>query len=235
VLNSAVSDFSELNEMIGILVIGSTPRVQLMRHFRQVISERVDIRMRGILDDLTLEERRDLVPRSNDDVLFAVLSDGSDVRLSHAGIARLAPGRLAALSDEGCAIVLFCCTGEFPELENQPYLLPARLLTSTVCAIVGSQNLGVFVPLVRQSEMARRRWNAAGIRKVFTVPLSPSAAPEEIEQAAQLMTRHSPDYVVYDCMSYGLELRRKADSVIDRPSVLSVSLVAHILAELASC
>ncbi len=218
--------------MIGILVIGQSPRPKLEEEFRRVMPTGIKIRLEGILDSLSTEERCSVRAKLDEDTLFAVMPDGSDIRLSHAAISKIALSRLQALAAEGCSPVLFCCTGEFPELHVQPFLLPAPILTKAVTAVVRSGHLGVFAPLLEQTDVIKERWCAAGVGMVSTIALAPNAAEANIMDAARQMTEKTPDYVVYDCMSYSHALRRQADSVIGRPSILSVSLVARVLAEL---
>lgn len=221
-----------MKRTIGILVIGQSPRPALEAEFRRVIPASVDIRLEGVLDGMTPEDRDAMAPQPGDDTLFAVLPDGSDIRLSHRMIADRAPQKLQALQDSGCSTVLFCCTGEFPEIEDRPFLLPAPILTGTVSAVVRSGHLGVFGPLPEQIGMITERWQAAGAETVSAVALAPTASDDEIVNAAGKMAAIAPDYVVYDCMSYGHRMRRCADSVVKRPSIMSVSLVARVLAEL---
>ena len=218
--------------MIGILVIGQSPRPKLEEEFRRVIPGDIKIRLAGILDGMTAEERASVAAKPGEDTLFSQLPDGSDTRLSHAAIAKIAPVKLQALKDGGCETVLFCCTGEFPEIEDRPFLLPAPILTKTVTAVVRSRHLGVFGPLPEQMGMITDRWRAAGITRLSAVPLAPTASDAEITDAAREMAQIAPDYVVYDCMSYGHALRQKADAIVKRPAIMSVSIVARVLAEL---
>lgn len=215
-----------------MLVIGQSPRPKLEEEFRRVMPPGAEIRLRGILDGMSVAERDRVTAKSGEDALFSVLSDGTDIRLCHKAIVEVAPSKLQALADSGCSPVLFCCTGEFPELLDRPFLLPAPILTRTVTAVVRSGHLGVFAPLREQTEIIRERWLAAGIGKVTAIALAPNAVKADILEAAQRMKEISPDYVMYDCMSYNYSLRQQADSLIGVPSFLSVSLVARVLAEL---
>jgi len=218
--------------MIGILVIGQSPRPGLLQEFQRIIPSAIDIKLVGVLDGLSKAELSRLQPVPGEETLFAVLPDGSDIRLSHEAISRLVLPKLRQLADEGCEIVLFCCTGEFPALEDHPFILPADLLTKSVSAIVKTSRLGVFAPLPEQIETVRYRWQAAGVQDPAVIALSPNATHKTIIDAAREMTKLTPDFIVYDCMSYTYALRSIVENIIKRPSVLSVSLIARILAEL---
>ncbi len=50
--------------MIGILTIGQSPRPLLLREFRRVIPESVQIVLRGALDGMTHEELARHAPQS---------------------------------------------------------------------------------------------------------------------------------------------------------------------------
>ena len=74
--------------------------------------------------------------------------------------------------------------------------------------------------------------HACGFAEVVTQAVAPNGSDVEIERAASRMAEAAVDLVVYDCMGYGHELRARADSITKAPSILSVSLVARVVAEL---
>jgi protein AroM len=219
--------------VIGILTIGQSPRPLLLREFRRVIHGSIQIVVRGALDGMTREEIARHAPQSTNDTLFTILPDGTDIRISHATVAKRAQIKLEEMQREGCRLTVFCCTGEFPGLGSSLSLLfPSRLHTHVAQALAKNRRLGVFVPLPDQEAVARSRWHACGFSDVVTQAVAPNGSDAEIERAASRMAEAAVDLVVYDCMGYGHELRGRADAIAKVPSILSVSLVARVVAEL---
>jgi protein AroM len=222
-----------MSAMIGILVIGQSPRPLLLREFRRVVPGSIPIVLRGALDGITREELARYAPQSADDTLLTVLSDGTDIRISHEIVAERAKIKLEEMQREGCRLILFCCTGEFAGLGSSlPLLFPSRIHTQVAQALAKDRRLGVFVPLPEQEAVASSRWHACGFSDVVTQAVVPNGSDAEIERAASRMADAIVDLVVYDCMGYGHELRARADSITKVPSILSVSLVARVMAEL---
>jgi protein AroM len=198
-----------------------------------VIPETIEIVLRGALDGMTREELACHAPTSAYDTLFTILPDGTDIRVSHTAVAKLAQIKIEAMQREGCRLIVFCCTGDFPELgDTLPLLFPSRIHTQVAQALAKDFCLGLFVPLPEQEALARSRWQACGFSEVITRAIAPNGSNVDIERAASDMAEASVDLVIYDCMGYGSELRARADSITNVPSLLSVSLVARVTAEL---
>lgn len=219
--------------MIGVLVIGQSPRPDLIHEFRRVLPANAKILLRGVLDGLSHEEIARLAPTRAADTLFTVLPGGLGVKVSHDAISKRARCVVQALQQEGCELVAMCCTGEFPELEDLPVLFASRLHTQLAVAIGRNRRLGIYVPLPDQRAVALQRWRACGFEHVTAVPLVPKSAAADVEQAATSMAAAHPDLIVYDCMSYDSALRAQADAITQRPAILSISLLARVVAELS--
>lgn len=218
--------------MIGILFIGCSPRPALVQEFKRTLPQGVQILQRGVLDGMSREQIRSLAPRDTRDTLFTTLPDGTSVKLSHAAITRHLRLALEDLQNAGCRLVVLCCTGEFPELENLPVLLPSRIHTRLAIGIGASRRLGIYVPLPEQQEVAKERWRACGFSDPISVALAPGSSQVDIVRAAEQMRAAEPELIVYDCMGYTSELRASADDITRRPAILSISLVARVVAEL---
>jgi len=217
---------------IGILVIGQSPRPPLLREFRRVVPDNVQILLRGVLDGMTREELARHAPHSAEDTLFTVLPDGTDIKVSHATVGQRARIKLEEMRREGCRLTMFCCTGEFEGLGDLAVLFPSRIHTQVAQAVAKGRRLGVFVPLPEQEGVALSRWRACGFSEVATQAIAPNGSESQIELAASRMAQANADLIVYDCMGYGRELRARADAITKVPSILSVSLVARVMAEL---
>ncbi|HEY0942596.1 MAG TPA: AroM family protein [Steroidobacter sp.] len=221
------------HRMLGVLVIGQSPRPDLVDEFRRVLPASTNIVLRGVLDGLSLEEISCLAPTCAEDTLFTVLPSGVGVKVSHDAISTRARSVVQALQQEGCEWVAMCCTGEFPELHSLPVLFASRLHTQLAVAIGQDRRLGIYVPLPEQRTAAMQRWRASGFQNLTVVPLVPKSAAADIDAAASRMAAAQPDLIVYDCMAYDSALRARADAVTKRPAILPISLLARVVAELS--
>lgn len=203
-----------------------------MREFRRILPAGARMVLRGVLDGLSENEIARLAPTSAADTLFTVLPGGRGVKVSHHAISRKARSVVKAMQQEGCKVVALCCTGEFPELTDLPVLFASRLHTHLALAIGRDRRLGVYVPLPEQQESATQRWRACGFMDLHVVALAPTASATDIEKAALTMAATQPELIVYDCMAYDSALRARADAVTHRPSILPISLMARVVAEL---
>ncbi len=212
--------------MIGVVVIGQSPRPEIEAELRRVVD--TPIRLTGALDGLSRAEIAALAPETDDDALFTVLPDGASVVISKRAVAARMPARIAAMAG---APTLICCTGPFPDLARfANALLPSAVLDGFVRASCPSGRLGVLAPIIEQRAMMQRKW--AG-RDIEMVALSPRPREGELERAAAELSDAGVDAIVMDCMSYTYAMKQQMRARCRRPVILAISAVGHVLAELA--
>ena len=224
---------------LGALVIGQSPRPDVVRELREVLGEDIDIDLRGALDGLSREEIDQLNPCSDADALFTHLPDGDNVTISKRAVVKHGERTLQALVTEGFSPVVVMCTGAFPDwMGKYPVIFPSLVLEGFVRALMGQggasrAKLGVFVPLNEQIEPLGARWRALGI-EVHMECLTPTSGPDAIDAAAGRMQAVEPSLLVYDCLSYNQQTKRRVEARTGVPGVLAVSAAARTAQELLS-
>ncbi|MFT5391536.1 MAG: protein AroM [Gammaproteobacteria bacterium] len=219
---------------VGALVIGQSPRPDVIDELRAVLGDEVEIDLRGALDGLARDEIARLPPRNDADALFTHLPDGTDATISKAAVIEHGEATLAAMTDEGFRAVIVMCTGAFPGwMERYRVVFPSLVLDGFVGALARGGKLGVLVPLQEQIEPMRARWQAQGFEPEMGY-LRPTSGEEEIDSAAMALGNAHPDLVVYDCLSYGRATKRRVEAAIGVPGVLAVSAAARAAQELMS-
>lgn len=219
---------------LGALVIGQSPRPDVIAELRTVLGDDIEIDLRGALDGVSREGVNELVPTSDADALFTHLPDGTDVNISKKAVIEHGDATLAAMVDEGFQAVVVMCTGAFPTwMERYPVIFPSLVLDGFVRALCQGGRLGVFVPIEEQLEPLGERWRSLGL-DATTVCLTPTAGEDAIDEAAQAMRAVQPTLLVYDCLSYKHATKRRVEAAIGVPGVLAVSAAARVAEELLS-
>ena len=218
--------------LVGLLVIGQSPRPDLQAQFAQVIGDRAELRVMGALDHLDDAGIAAVPPIGDADTLYTTLPDGRSVLISKAAVTEGMAQRLADLNEIGAAVSVVCCTGKFPTLATPGVHFASDLMAGAVDGCLpGKGRLGVFIPMAAQAAECRNRWERPG-RECVTVALAPDADDNTIAAAAREMAGHKPDLVVHDCISYTSHARDLACTIHGCQSLLAVSISARFAAEL---
>jgi len=221
---------------IGAITVGQSPRTDLMPDMEQIFLDSIEVIQMGGLDGLTREEIETFTPiDSEDHVLVSRLRDGSSVTFGESHVLPRLQTCIYELEKQGVSLILFLCTGEFPEDfdSNVPLIFPERILTSVVPAIMPGCKLAVLTPSADQVTQVTNKWLRGGARSAQVIPVSPydglepvlAAAKEQIDPAAI-------DMIVMDCIGYTVEMKEKIHAIIGKPVVLPRTLVARMINEL---
>ncbi len=86
-------------------------------------------------------------------------------------------------------MILFLCTGEFPETFSArvPLLFPNRILTAVVPALIPNGRLTVLTPSAAQTEQTVKKWEAF-VPSVTVIPASPYEGTESVLEKAAATT-----------------------------------------------
>ncbi|WP_299843838.1 AroM family protein [uncultured Jannaschia sp.] len=217
--------------LIGLLVIGQSPRPDLEAEFARV-KGKATLRTLGALDGLDAAALAAVAPENDADTLYTTLPSGRSVLISKKAVTQGLETRLADLDGLGAAVTVLCCTGRFPSLEAPGVHFASDLLAGAVAAALPQGGrLGVFIPDQAQAAHAGTRWRENGFNPVV-VPLRPDAPDDAVVSAAERMKEIAPDLVVHDCISYGFHARSLASGIHGRPALLASSVAARLAAEL---
>jgi len=219
---------------IGLLVVGQSPRPELLAEFRHVLSvESADIEVLGALDHLDDEALAAASPTSDTDTLYTTLPDGRSVLVSKAIVTEGMRARLKDLAEEQVDVSVIACTGNFKGLSAPGVHFASDLITGVVDGCLpASGRLGVFIPTAAQAAACIERWTRSD-RDCVVVPLQPDADDATISQAAEVMASLCPDLVLHDCISYTRHSRQIAAKIHGKPAVLASSACARLAAELS--
>lgn len=217
---------------VGIVYIGQSPRPSVEAELLPVLGDRIRLRPAGALDGLTRDEIAALAPVDGEAMLFTRLSDDTPVRLSKRAVETRLAGRFEHLRALGIERSVLACTGAFEGLLPSPNLLyPSRLLDRAVDA-VAPRRPAVLTPLEGLVPATTARWRERGYDDVTVVALEPVDDPAAAAAAGLRLAAAAPDLVIFDCISYNQQHRRRVTAHVAAPTLVAIDVLAHFVAML---
>jgi protein AroM len=219
---------------VGLITVGQSPRSDVVPDMAAILGGDVEIVEAGALDGLDRERIAALAPEGDDEILVTRLVDGSPVFVAKTKMISLIEARIAALEDQGVALNVLLCTGEFPRLAaDRPLLEPQQLLLGLLRAMTFPGRLGVLTPSERHVPQTQARWRAAGF-DAHVAPLSPYEEhdPAAVRRAAQALRAGNAGLVVMDCIGFRRKTRDEMAALTGSPTLVANLLVARVAAEL---
>ncbi len=219
---------------IGAITVGQSPRTDLMPDMERIFMDSIEVIQMGGLDGLTREEIAQMTPAPGDHVLVSRLKDGSSVTFGEAHVLPRLQDCIHKLEAEGVSLILFLCTGEFPEdfESSVPLIFPNSILTASVPACMPGCRLAVLTPSAAQTEQVTNKWLRASASKVTIVPVSPYIGLDAVIEAAKTIRPDEIDMVVLDCIGYTPEMKAHIHVMTGKPVILARTLVARMINEL---
>lgn len=219
-----------MQKSIGLLVMGQSPRPEINDQFRQLLPD-VKIIQRGCLDGLSKSAIAALAPRSDEEMLFTRLPDGTGVKLSKAAVIEHGEKQLDALEDAGTALTIVLCTGDFPMWRNRKVLMPSEVLRYFTKAAHPEGHIAVLSPLPSQTTAAEARWRKLGYQTT-NIALSPNTSEQEARDIGSQLAGAKAEIIVFDCASYTQTTKRVVCQAAGKPGILALSSIARTAAEL---
>ena len=217
---------------LGIVTIGQAPRDDIAALFAAQAPAGTEVVLRGALDGLSDAEVDALKPESGADTLYTRLRGGRDVKISKKAVVARSPAVLAKLRADGCDVLVYACTGEFPPMPgDENVLFPSRVLNGLAAGLLPRGRLGLLIPLAEQGEKLASKWARPGL-EVVAEALAPSAGPDEAAAAAVRLAARKPDLVAMDCMSYTPATKDWVKGPLGVPALLAITATGRVLREM---
>ena len=220
---------------IGAITVGQSPRTDLMPDMEKIFMDSIEVIQMGGLDGLTREEIETFTPAGPEDhVLVSRLCDGTSVTFGESHVLPRMQECIYKLEAMDASLILFLCTGEFPDDFDSkvPLIFPNNILTSVVPAAMPECRLAVFTPSADQVEQVTNKWLRAQAGTVTVIPVSPYNGLEPVLSAASQIQPDEIDMIVMDCIGYTVEMKEKIHAMTGKPVVLPRTLVARMINEL---
>lgn len=221
-----------MSRTLGIITVGQAPRDDIAELFAAHAPAGTKVILRGALDGLADAEVDLLQPENGADTLYTRLRGGRDVKLSKKAVIARSPETFDKLRADGCDVLVYACTGEFPPMRGDGNVLfPSRVLSGVAAGLLPHGRLGLLVPLAEQGEKLASKWARTGL-EVMVEALAPSAGQGEAQAAAQRLAAHKPDLVAMDCMSYTPATKEWIKGPLGVPALLAITTTGRVLREM---
>lgn len=222
-----------MKRKLGAITIGQSPRNDVIPEMEKYLGEDIEIIQAGALDGLTVDEIKDFQPEKDDYVLVSKLRDGSSVKFAERYILPRLQDCIDKLEKEGADIILFICTGVFPDIFKSkiPIIYPEKILHSLVPSLLDKGNLAVVTPDKLQVNQSKEKWKETR-EEVKVLAASPYSKNDEFSEIIEEFKKDKTDIIVLDCMGYTQEMKDRISEATGKIVILSRTIVARVLGEI---
>ena len=132
---------------IGAITVGQAPRVDVTSDIMPLL-QGCELLEKGGLDGLTRQQIEAFAPQEGDYVLVSRLVDGSSVTFAEKHVLPRLQAAIDELEAQGCRLILFFCTGDFPATfhANVPLIFPNQILQGLVPLLTATGRIAVVTP-----------------------------------------------------------------------------------------
>lgn len=219
---------------IGAITVGQAPRVDVTCDIMDIFDGKAELLQRGGLDGLTKEQIAEFKPEEGDYVLVSRLQDGTSMTFAERYILPRLQEAIHELEAEGVRLIMFFCTGEFPESiasEKVPLIYPVQILHKIVPLLTKKSSIITVTPSQLQVEQNTKKWKSY-VKDVVTIAASPYGDWETLEKAARQAKELDGDLIVLDCIGFTQEMKDMFARESGKMVVLPRTLLARVVSEL---
>ena len=221
---------------IGFVTIGQSPRDDIVPDMLALLPFDAAPVERGAIDDLTLDEVRELAPRGDEHWMVSRMRDGTEVRLAQRELAPRMQARIDELTALGVDLIVPLCASNWSMLRSETaFINPGAALGSIVRAMCRpGGTLGVISPTEDQARLSVARY---GTPETPVLPASAQPYADEATRrrqcasAGRLMARPDVGLVYMGCMGHTREMRSVVREVSGKPTVTANGITASLIAQ----
>lgn len=221
-----------MKRIVSFITAGHSPREDIVEELRGHLSGGIEIRQRGALDHLSVEEAmEELRPGPGEPVLTSRLSDKSMADFSRKHIMPLLQKAIDKECENGADIVVILCTSEFDELHCRvPLIIPFRLLRGIVAAVKADCKAGALFPFKEFACGMEKNWLKYQVPVVWKC-LTPGN--NDWDKYIDFFKEEQAELLILDCIgyTYGVRdyFRQKLDIPVVHPRTLIVGMIHSLL------
>ena len=218
---------------IGMLTIGQTPRDDLIPGLMEILGEGYEIVEAGALDDVTLDEVKQIPLIKEDYILVSRMRDGTEIKITKKYILPMLQRRLEDIEAQDVRITVVMCTGKFPQFDSKGLVVtPMEILQGVLKSCLKEGRLGVVYPTVEQVEKGYGDWGRPGV-EVYADTVSPYEAGD-VEALAARLTEQDLDVVLLNCFGFPSEVKQVIAERTGVPVIQANAVIARVLKEVVS-
>lgn len=218
---------------IGMLTIGQAPRDDLIPGLMEILGEGYEVVEAGALDDVTLDEVKQIPLIKEDYILVSRMRDGTEIKITKKYILPMLQWKLEEIEAQGVRLTVVMCTGKFPQFKSKGLVVtPMEILQGVLKGCLKEGRLGVIYPTVEQVEKGYGDWGRPGV-EVYGDTVSPYEEGD-VEALAGRLAEQDLDVVLLNCFGFPSEVKHVIAKKTGVPVIQANAVVARVLKELVS-
>ena len=216
---------------IGMLTIGQTPRDDLIPGLLEILGDGFEVVEAGALDNVSLEEVKQISLLKEDYILVSRMRDGTEVKITKKYILPMMQKRLEEIEAQGVRLTVVMCTGKFPQFKSIGLVItPMEILQGVLKGCLKEGKLGVIYPTVEQVEKGYTDWGRPGV-EVYADTVSPYKEGD-VDAMADRLAEQGLDVVLLNCFGFPSSVKQTIAERTGVPVIQANALVARVLKEL---
>ena len=214
---------------------------ELMEFVEENLQIDAELSVAGSQDGLSDAELRQLGEGIAPGSYAEILADGSTIFLHRDTVITGMKKQARRLLDEGCEVVMLCCSLPTPELGALENVFTPGIELENLALNIASEagTIGVMQPLAEAMDEEIQHWLDLAEQhggKVVSVHAAPQVPGEDavsgdecFRQAARSLAEQGADVIVLDCMSYTDEHRKLVAQESGKPVLRAMSVATNVI------
>ncbi|UCC53149.1 MAG: AroM family protein [Anaerolineaceae bacterium] len=212
---------------IGALIIGQSPRPDLVSPLIQRLPDGCRVIQAGAMDGLAATSISPIT--SGTYPLSTRLQDGTAVMVEEAYLAPKLQQALDLLESKGAVSTLLLCAGTFADLHGTRPLFKPFDICCDVLQTLGIKSVGLITPIKEQELPIRLRWQAAGFQPtVWTADLTLQDSLF-IQQLQSQIETHRLEGIILDYVGHRASIVNQLQEASSIPVIDTGQLAMRIL------
>jgi protein AroM len=222
-----------MQQTVGLITIGQTPRTDMIPAIRSFLPNDTVIIEKGVLDGRSDKEIGDLKPEPGQTTLISRLQNGQSATMAKEKILPILQTLIDELNQAKVSLIILACTGKFPLFTSEiPIVYPDYLLNHVIKGLLREGSLGVIIPLPEQAESIINKWKEVDFLAIPAAGSPYSFHEETFINAVKQLDQYPIKAIILDCMGYTQEMKSIAQAYTSKPVILSRNVVYGVSGEI---
>ena len=199
---------------IGALIIGQSPRLDLVAPLEQLLPD-FEILQAGALDDVRRDDLTGVTKAAYP--LVTRMQNGDAVMVEESFIAPRLQQALTRVETKDAVATILLCAGTFADLHAKKPLFKPFDIGYSVLRALNIKTVGLITPIVEQEVPICQRWKSVGLQPfVWTADLGKQDKVFQ-QQLIEYVHKYGLESIVLDYVGHPIDQVRQLQASIDLP------------------
>ncbi len=211
---------------VGLISMGQFSMAGIEEDIAAILEPECEIVGVGILDGFTPDSiREQFWPKSDESFIVSTIKQDRVVKLAVKHAVKLINEKIEYLEKSGIDCNLLMCTGVFPGLEHDHFLIEPQKVIRAALQVLSVRKVGIVVPEQEQIDDSFEQYQEFN---PIVVAASPYGDLEEIEKACASFPEDR-DLILLDCMGFTQKIKNTVAEITGKQVMLPRTLAAGLL------